>query len=259
MAQESFARLRDWVEPAHPSIIERFEDLVAIYTNIRDHFQKQIDQSFDDISRQIGFVVTTTVPVVFNVAEKGQFKGVQVGSDNLKGTLFDKMLISALNPQPLPPLKLESIKPGAYNIYVFWHTALKLKLRTDWMEPAHYWMEPAHYRPGGIAQEAGQQATLTQQALARVRWDVREPAHWFDPGIAISPEDAVLIEAIDHVYTDLHLAERVATYRSALRYAVRPEVQEPAHFRQVEQVLQSDKAGQFAAELAALLKRYGVQ
>jgi hypothetical protein len=61
------------------------------------------------------------------------------------------------------------------------------------------------------------------------RWEWQEPAHWFDPGIAIAVEELVLIEAIDRVYPELRLVDRVAFVREALRKRVRPEVVEPVH------------------------------
>ena len=67
----------------------------------------------------------------------------------------------------------------------------------------------------------------------------------------------LLIEAIDQVYVDLHLAERVAMSRQSARRAVLPEVQEPAHFRRVEEILQAGRGAEFGRELAALLTRYG--
>lgn len=252
MAQENFARLRDWVEPAHPAIVEHFNDLVGIYTRVREQFQKPIDAAFDRISRQIGFVVTTTIPVVLEFGTNGALASINVGAEHLKGTLFEKELLPALNAKSKTS-DVWKISPGKYNLYLIWYDALKLKLHTDWMEPAHF------RRVGGVVESelTGLAAARTQEALARVRWDVREPAHWFDPGIAIGLEEAVLIEAIDQVYSDLHLAERVAFYRQTAVRPVRPEVQEPAHFRRIEELLQAGKGAEFGTELAALLRRYG--
>jgi hypothetical protein len=85
----------------------------------------------------------------------------------------------------------------------------------------------------------------------------REPAHWFDPRIKISMEEAVLIEAIDEVYPELKLTERVASTRENLRM-VRPEVKEPAHYyRQVESSLESEEIKKALSELAAVLRKYG--
>ena len=35
MNRESFANLRDWVEPAHPGIIDQFDELIHIYEVVR--------------------------------------------------------------------------------------------------------------------------------------------------------------------------------------------------------------------------------
>jgi hypothetical protein len=92
---------------------------------------------------------------------------------------------------------------------------LKLKLRKDWLEPVHYLRETV------IEQISG---------AARVRPEVQEPAHWFVPSATIGAEEQVLISAIDEVYPELRLAERIAATRQVLR-GVRPEVMEPVHFR----------------------------
>jgi hypothetical protein len=239
MATETFARLRDWVEPAHPAVIKLQDDLKAIYTQIRTNYQKQIDAAFDDISRQIGFVVTTTVPVTLEVGDKGAIKNFGVAAEHLKGTLFDRGLTGAL--EKLKSEHFPKVSAGVYNFYLIWFDALNLKLGTHWMEPAH----PPTLQ---LAQE------IRSQRVSQVRPEVREPAHWFDPGIAISPEDAVLISVIDSVYPELHLIDRVAGSRQFIRQQVRPEVQEPAHFRQVELPAGGLKAEDLVAKIRSLLK-----
>lgn len=238
MATETFARLRDWVEPAHPAIIKLQDDLKAIYTHLRNNYQKQIDAAFDDISRQIGFVVTTTIPVTLEVGDKGAIKTFALAAEHLKGTLFDRGLTGALEKLKREPLP--GVSAGVYNFYLIWFDALNLKLGTHWMEPAH--------PPAQFAQE------IRTQRVSQVRPEVREPAHWFDPGIAIAPEDAVLISVIDAVYPELRLIDRVAGSRQFIRQQVRPEVQEPAHFRQVEQSAGGLKAEDLIAKIRSLLK-----
>ena len=252
MASERYFRRPYPVEPAHPMVVKNWEDLVAIYSRIRELYQTAIDQAFDEVSRQIGYVVATTIPVVVAVGEKGELKVARMGAPNLRDTLFDRMLTVALNPQPEPPAeKRWGVAGGEYPVYLIWYAALKLKLRTEWMEPAH---------PGlfaGMQPSVSPTAARAAEAQRQIPWFVREPAHWFDPGIALDPEEALQIQAIDQVYPDLHLAEQVTYSRQMLRQIVRPEVKEPAHFRQVEQILQSDKGPELAAELVALLRRYG--
>jgi len=118
-----------------------------------------------------------------------------------------------LNPQPLPPRAQEwRVAQGNYQIYLIWRSALDLKLRTDWMEPAHI----------GV--------TLERFATRRPLPYPQEPAHWFDAQSLMAPEEIVLIQAIDQVYPDLKLADRITANRSAARQ-IGPGVREPAHFR----------------------------
>ena len=72
MNESVFARIRDWVEPAHPALVKQYEDLITIYRVIREHLQGRIDVAFDRVSREIGFVVTTTLPVTLEIAGKGK-------------------------------------------------------------------------------------------------------------------------------------------------------------------------------------------
>lgn len=235
----------DWspVEPAHPAVVKLHDDLVGIYTHLREKYQKEIDDAFDRVSRQIGFVVTTAVPVVLEVNKEGVVKSVNMGADHLKGTLFERELSTVLGKLD-DPIPIPKVAAGTYRLYLLWFDAIKLRLRTDWMEPAHFLKERLV-------------AGIRPELAARVRPEVREPAHWFDPGIAIAVEEAVLIEALDEVYPELRLVERIAASRAALRRQLRPEVKEPAHFRQLEQGLQSEKAQEMLAELVAVLRRYG--
>lgn len=213
MPIETILPLRDWVEPAHPTLVQLHDDLVTLYTHIKHAYQAGVDQAFDDVSRQIGYVVTTTVPIVLRISDRTAPFDVEMGSETLKGTLFESALRVALNPQPLPPRSEKfSVSPGSYKLYLIWYSALKLRLRTDWMEPAHVLI-------------------TAEQALARQPLPYpQEPAHWFDAGSFLPQEELVLIDAIDTVYPELKLAERINTTRGLARL-LRPGVREPAHFR----------------------------
>ena len=239
-------------EPAHPMIVALHDTLIAIYGAIREKYQSKIDHAFDDVSRQIGFVVTTTVPVDIEVGDNHKLKQVSVGASNLKGTLFEKIPAALSTSDPMPT----NAAAGKYRIYLLWYPALKLRLRTEFMEPAHLtaWKEPAHLSAGGVLRSL--QSELAARFVGRVP-GYGEPVHWFDPGYVIAAEEAVLIHAIDEVYPELRLAERVALSRQAARAIVRPEVQEPAHFRQLERALESESGREIAAELTSLLRRYG--
>lgn len=116
-------------------------------------------------------------------------------------------------------------------------------------------MEPAHYLADISAESIRPQIAAKSVATNIYSW--REPAHWFDPRIRITTEEAVLIEAIDEVYPELKLTERVASTRENLR-KIRPEVKEPAHYyRQVESISETEEIKKALSELAAVLRKYG--
>ena len=215
MSANVFAHLRDWTEPAHPSVIRLYDHIIQIYRELKEQ-QDKIDEAFDRVAAQVGFVVTTTLPVRFDVGTDGQVEDVQLDSAALKNTLFEKELTPFVS--KLRKKKFAGVAAGSFRIYLIWYDALSLKLRRDWMEPAHVLQ-------GLVTNLLGPATNVPS-----VRPEVREPAHWFDPGIAIAIEDAVVISAIDQVYPELRLAERIAADRLAIR-RIRPEVMEPVHFR----------------------------
>lgn len=221
-------RLRDWVEPAHPAIIRLHDELLSLYAILRERLQGQMDQAFDRASRQIGFVVATTIPIIMEF-DQNKLREVRMGADFLRDTVFEKAILPVA--KEWGEAAMERKLEGTYKLYAIWHEALKLRLRTDWMEPAHFRpggyrapvrpevMEPAHWRRFGD--------------LSAVRPEVMEPAHWFDPRLDIAVEDKILISVIDEIYPDVHLVDRIGGIRERVRdiVAVPPEVQEPAHFR----------------------------
>jgi hypothetical protein len=84
-------------------IVALHDDLVAIYQFIRQNYQAQIDQRFDEVSRQIGFVVATTVPTAVEVGEKGAIKSAAVGAKHLEGTIFERVAKVLSSEEPIPP------------------------------------------------------------------------------------------------------------------------------------------------------------
>ncbi len=218
------------MEPAHPGVIKLQQDLVTIYQMIRERFQAGIDKQFDQVSRQIGFVVTTTLPVTFEM--KGREVKGGLAAENMGGTLFEQAFQPAF--KEIGQAFAGQVDDGTYLLYLFWYEALKLKLHTDWLEPAHiFWMEPAHPGQFGTALPG---TTLRQAAL---RPGVREPAHWFRPDIQLEVQEALVITAIDEVYPELQLVQRIQKARQAINVpsALRPGIREPAHFRQLLQDL----------------------
>jgi len=218
VSETSFAQLRDWTEPAHPAVIRLYEDLIQVYRTMRER-QKEIDAAFDRVAAQIGFVVTTTLPVRVEVGEEGAVKKSSFDSEALRGTIFEKELSGFLGDLTSRPFT--GVPAGTYRFYLIWYDALKLKLSRDWLEPVHVIQ--------GLLGSLVSQPGTTVSAYSLVRPEVREPAHWFDPGVSIAVEDAVVISAIDEVYPELRLSERIAADRLAIRQ-IRPEVKEPAHY-----------------------------
>jgi hypothetical protein len=238
-----FGRLRDWVEPAHPAIIRLHDQLLSLYRIMQEKFQPRVDQAFDRASRQIGFVVTSTLPIVMSYKE-GKLEDVRMGAEHLQGTIFAEAILPVAKQwgEAATELKLD----GSYKLYILWHEALKLKLRSDWVEPAHYLSQIPSLR-GRIRPEVMEPAHWQDIGLGRmVRPEVMEPAHWFNPRFDIAIEDKVLISVIDQVYADLRLVDRIAGIRERFRdlQMVPPEVMEPAHFRP-----------QFRQELQAMMER----
>ncbi len=238
MAQNVSRRPIWWLEPAHPGVVQQLSDVVALYRAIREKVQPQLDNAFDRVSRQIGFVVATTMPATITVDDKGNVSAVAVGGEQYKGTLFERELTGAF--APLIGQSVAGVKAGTYPLYAIWQAALSLVLQ-------HYWLEPAH--PGTVAAGAPE---LQAQAFKRAP-GVREPAHFLDAAIQLTPEDTIVIAAIDKVYPELQLAERIANVRTATRpVAVSPHVLEPAHSPGTV-LLENDS---FVAALRELIDRF---
>jgi len=205
-----------WAEPPHESPVKLYNFLRDIYGVIRQKYQKDIDGAFDRASQQIGFVVTTSLPVVLEVGEKGVLGKAALVGKNFAGTVFEKELSPIL--QKLSAEKLHLDIPGEYSLLVFWFDALRLKLQTERMNPAYKrkpWQEPAHSlrRPDDRAISRG----LINFAWSPWSWVpyVQEPVHWLSPGIALDPTEVVIIAAIDEVYPDLKLGEIISQAKSA--------------------------------------------
>ena len=93
---------------------------------------------------------------------------------------------------------------------------------------------------------------------------VHEPAHFLDAAIQLTAEDTIVIAAIDQVYSELHIAERIAAARTATRpvsphvqervqpLAVSAYVKEPPHSR-ASSLLQNDS---FVAGLRDLIEKF---
>ncbi len=209
-----------WAEPAHPGVIRIRDDLVAILAAVRAKAQPALDEAFDRVSRQIGFVVTTTLPVEFRVDASSKIAKVTISAKNLEGTVFEQGFAEPF--KHLAKLKVGTEKApvaaGHYQTYVIWLAALSLRLRYDWLEPAHW-----------IGVDLSRFVSIAEESV--FDYSPIEPAQWFDAGLAISAQEAVSLAALDEVYPELQLVERLGQIRSQQRIAVGPGVREPAHPR----------------------------
>lgn len=238
----------DHVEPAHPTDVLLHEDLIRLYTVIREKYQDRINQAFDEASRNIGFVVTTTLPYVLEVADGGKIERISIGAKHLAGTIFDKEVSNILSEIADDPVPIKTT--GSVGFYVVWSDALKLKLRADWIEPAHF-------RSDLIATIRDLDTSIIERGVASARSvtsHVKEPVHWFDSGIQVSIADKLVISAIDQVYPELKLVERMAAARKPGPFW--PGTQEPAHMRE-DLLSEYGDLGSTLQDLATLLHRNG--
>jgi hypothetical protein len=259
---------RPWQEPAHSVIVKRFDDLVHIYRFLREDLQELVDTTFDSIAQQIGFVVTTTLPVNLEVARNGKVTDVKLGTAKLEGTLFAREFETVFKKLKGSAFDKERVTAGNYQLMFIWYEALKLKLKHDWMEPVHF-------------QQLG--AQVAAESVAKVRPEVQEPAHWFDAGISLETEEELIISAIDEAYPELKLSDRVAMgryesrkyvpgvrepahfrqmlediYTERLSQKMVPGVREPAHFRNIAELLRDPEKIQLLTELSSLLRKLGI-
>jgi hypothetical protein len=256
MEKKKIAKVRDWLEPAHPMVLKFRDDLILIYRHIREHLQSDLDDAFDKVASEIGYLVTTTLPLRIEVAKASNIKTVELGAEHLRGTIFEKRFLPILKKMGgMDGDKNFNVTEGVYNVYLIWLDALKLRFRTDWVEPAHFhdylqlqdrfrdvlrfdWVEPAHVALGGMMPSP-------------VDPDVMEPAH-LKP--ALQPwREKVLLAVIDEVYPELRLIDRISKLKDILRHRVPPDVIEPAHFREFAQRLPAE----LLAEFEALLRKHG--
>jgi hypothetical protein len=336
MENKTLENMRYCVEPAHPMVIKLYSDLVTIYKFVKDNYQKEIDEAFDRASQQIGFVVTTTVPVILEVGEGGAMKSLSMGSESLKNTPFDKEITAVFDLKKKGEHKL-IVSPGVYNLALFWYDAVKLRLRTDWMEPAQPvyqlqselmgmrrspqsaqsmsmalqsqpWMEPVHHRPWcepvhtpwtepvhhmpwmepvhphtpwmepvhypgcrpwlEPAHPVFQTAADLKKAGEARTFEHTEPVQYLNRVNQIILERSILVSAIDEVYPELKLGERLDQAQHAMsptlplpppRAAAWPGVREPAHMMAAASWAPGpspDPWRQFMAEIARVLERY---
>lgn len=232
---------RPWQEPAHSVVVKRFDDLVVLYKYLREDLQALIDKTFDKVARQIGFVVATTLPVTVEAGKGGKVTEVKLGTAYLEETIFANEFAPVFRTLKENGFGRAKVATGSYQLIFIWYDALKLKLKHDWMEPAHF-------------QPVGTEIASKSAAQVKVRPEVQEPAHWFDAGITLDAEEELLISVIDEVYPELKLVDRVAMGRVETRNFV-PGVREPAHFHNGADFIKDPGKIQLLTELSSVLRK----
>jgi hypothetical protein len=140
---------------------------------------------------------------------------------------------------------------------------------TLWMEPVHYpgcrpWLEPAH----PVFQTAEDFQKAVEATATAKTFEHTEPVQYLNRVSQIIQEKSLLVSAIDEVYPELKLAERLNKAQYAMSptlplpppRAVWPGVREPAHMMTASQWASSPRPEpwmQIMAEIAQVLERYG--
>ena len=232
-ADEKLITYKPPQEPIHPVTIKYREDVREIYRVLKAKYQEKINAAFDRAARQIGFVVASTLPCRIEVAD-GKVKTVSLNAVNLKETIFERELMPVL--KSFNDEKLSTISDGSYDIYLLWTSALMVILE-------YYWMEPAQFLKnylGSLISPTTNYQTPSAATMPQIVAEATEPAHWFEPGVKISSNEAILLSVIDEVYPELHLSERIAKIKTKI-VKVGSEVKEPAHSKIQSKVLPSDE------------------
>jgi hypothetical protein len=160
--------------------VKERSELVKIYGAIKEKCQTNIENAFDEVSRQVGYVVTTTIPIDLEL-EQGKVKHISMGAENLKGTIFEKAMIKALKPLTDEPLPVIGTK---YTLVVLWKEALMLTM-----------VKPGDYSPYEMVQVLKDAFSHLGERTATIK-------------------EQVLTSAIDQVYPELNFAQRLANSKA---------------------------------------------
>lgn len=162
---------------ASANLVKERGDLVKIYGAVKEKCQKNINDAFDRISREIGYVVTTTIPVDLEL-ERGKVRRISMGAENLKGTIFEKAMIEAFKPLTDHPIPVDGTH---YTLLAFWEDALMLTKVKIIPDPHPH--ETVQVLKDVFSHLEDRTATMKSQAMA---------------------------SAIDQVYPELNIAQRLA-------------------------------------------------
>jgi hypothetical protein len=168
MAEENYAL--KWLVREPPHFVKNFGDIVRFYEIVKEKYQKDIDNAFDSVSEQIGFVVTTMLPVSVVIGRGGKITSMELAEDSLKTSMFNTALKDVLS--SISKNEAGFTKMGTYNLIIFWNAGLQALLGAT--------CDPT-----------------PEPASPQIEVDI--------PG-----EAKVVLSAIDRVYSDLHLGSYIS-------------------------------------------------
>ncbi|AJE02640.1 hypothetical protein [Geobacter pickeringii] len=102
-----------------------------------------------------------------------------MGDRNLQGTVFEREFTPLL--KELAGKGVGKTAAGSYSLFLIWHEALKLKLKADWIEPAHF---------RDILEEV-----IVARSGKQLVPGIREPAHFRRLAELLDREDALRLVA----------------------------------------------------------------
>lgn len=234
---------------AQYSAIKTYDYLRNLYAFFRNR-QDGIDKTFDNVSKSIGLVITTTLPIQVEIS-KGKINSISIGTGQLTNTLFEQKFNDFLQSfKTLTDERLSTIPDGSYNLYLIWLDALNLRLRSDFMDPgSSSGSTPTTFRP----------VPPVVREPVHNNWGVgiREPVHWIDPG-SIDLNEAIQISAIDDIYPELKLADRIILTQqiNSVTFNAKPN-RLSTTLRHIEDTITPERLPQFLDEMSSLLRRYG--
>jgi len=254
-----------WNEPAHAMVVQERSDLVKIYAAIKDKCQSNIDDAFDRVSREVGYVVTTAIPVDLEL-EAGKVRSISMGAENLKGTIFEREMTKALEPLADDPFPIPRPENKTYRLLVFWKEALMVN-KVNVVDPGV--IEPVQFDPSSInlmRRVAPEPAQFTSRTSIALRRPPPEPAHMvkdifshLEEQVA-SWKEQVLVSAIDEVYPELSFAQRLANSKASAAITggsvLRSVRQEPVQL-QPQMGGQSELTRAVLTDMAAVFRKHG--
>lgn len=224
--------------------VKTYDYLRTLYGFFRER-QEEIDNTFDSVSQSIGLVITTTLPIQV-VLSNGKINSISIGTSQLMNTLFEQKFSTFLQTfKTLSSDQLSTVPDGNYSLYLIWLDALSLRIRSDFMEPVN------------SRRSTSRSSSNFPSSFRSVPPVVEEPVHWIDVGLSIDLSETIQISAIDEIYPELKLADRIILARQISRISISSETSRSTNLRNIEETIPQERLPQFLDDMASLLRRYG--